>query len=185
MSCLVIDAEEGAVHLAGIGGEVKADGEMAAHLLDGQLGLDAENGADGAGHAEIGDVGGPVFEELFVGGLDVGMGAEDGGDAAVEGIGEAFLLAGGLGVEIDEGDFGKPLGEDGVGGVEGIVEGHIADHESGCEGFGYDPLFIPDGFDRSFAEMTPDEKNAVSHRGRAVRKLAEFLQSREAGHGGK
>ena len=68
---------------------------------------------------------------------------------------------------------------------EGIVEGHIADHESGCEGFGYDPLFIPDGFDRSFAEMTPDEKNAVSHRGRAVRKLAEFLQSREAGRSGK
>lgn len=58
---------------------------------------------------------------------------------------------------------------------EGIVEGCIATEPSGHEGFGYDPLFIPDGFRTSFAEMSPEEKNAVSHRGRAVRKLAEFL----------
>ncbi len=58
---------------------------------------------------------------------------------------------------------------------EGIVEGHIIDHEIGHEGFGYDPLFIPDGFDKTFAQMTAAEKNAVSHRGRAVRKLADFL----------
>ncbi|MBR5849721.1 MAG: non-canonical purine NTP diphosphatase [Alistipes sp.] len=58
---------------------------------------------------------------------------------------------------------------------EGIVEGRIIDHESGSEGFGYDPLFVPDGFDRTFAEMTAEEKNAVSHRGRAVRKLVEYL----------
>ncbi len=58
---------------------------------------------------------------------------------------------------------------------EGTVEGRIATGETGCEGFGYDPLFIPDGFAKSFAEMTADEKNAISHRGRAVRKLAEFL----------
>lgn len=63
---------------------------------------------------------------------------------------------------------------------EGFVEGRIIDHESGAEGFGYDPLFVPDGFDRTFAEMTPDEKNAVSHRGRAVRKLAEFLRGHAA-----
>ncbi|MBP3482736.1 MAG: RdgB/HAM1 family non-canonical purine NTP pyrophosphatase [Alistipes sp.] len=60
---------------------------------------------------------------------------------------------------------------------EGIVEGRIAEAESGAEGFGYDPLFVPDGFDRTFAEMSAEEKNAVSHRGRAVRKLAEFLHS--------
>ena len=59
---------------------------------------------------------------------------------------------------------------------EGIVEGRIIEHESGTEGFGYDPLFVPDGFDKTFAEMTADEKNAVSHRGRAVRRLVEFLQ---------
>ena len=61
---------------------------------------------------------------------------------------------------------------------EGIVEGRIIEREAGHEGFGYDPLFIPDGCDRTFAEMTADEKNAISHRGRAVRQLVEFLRSR-------
>lgn len=60
---------------------------------------------------------------------------------------------------------------------EGVVEGRIVERESGAEGFGYDPLFVPDGCDRTFAEMSPDEKNAVSHRGRAVRKLAAFLRA--------
>lgn len=61
---------------------------------------------------------------------------------------------------------------------EGVVEGRIIEHESGAEGFGYDPLFVPDGCDRTFAQMSPDEKNALSHRGRAVRKLAEFFRGR-------
>ena len=60
---------------------------------------------------------------------------------------------------------------------EGIVEGRILDHETGHEGFGFDPLFVPDGYDRTFAEMTTEEKNAVSHRARAVRKLADYLHS--------
>lgn len=60
---------------------------------------------------------------------------------------------------------------------EGVVEGRIIDHEAGHEGFGFDPLFIPDGCERTFAEMTPAEKNAISHRGRAVRKLAEYLHA--------
>ena len=59
---------------------------------------------------------------------------------------------------------------------EGIVEGCIAEQAAGVEGFGYDPLFIPDGFSKTFAEMTAEEKNAVSHRGRAVRRLVEFLR---------
>ena len=58
---------------------------------------------------------------------------------------------------------------------EGVVEGQIIDRETGHEGFGYDPLFRPDGYDRTFAKMTTEEKNAVSHRARAVRKLAAFL----------
>lgn len=62
---------------------------------------------------------------------------------------------------------------------EGIVEGRIIDHECGSEGFGYDPLFVPDGFDRTFAEMTAEEKNAVSHRGRAVRKLVAYLHEKQ------
>ena len=59
---------------------------------------------------------------------------------------------------------------------EGVVEGRITESEAGCGGFGYDPLFIPDGYDCTFAEMSADEKNAISHRGRAVQKLVEFLK---------
>ena len=58
---------------------------------------------------------------------------------------------------------------------EGIVRGHIACEEHGDGGFGYDPLFVPEGYELSFAEMSADEKNAISHRGRAVRALAAFL----------
>lgn len=61
---------------------------------------------------------------------------------------------------------------------EGVVEGRIIERETGHEGFGYDPLFIPDGYDRTFAQMSAEEKNAVSHRARAVRRLAEFLRER-------
>lgn len=59
--------------------------------------------------------------------------------------------------------------------VDGIVEGHITREGYGTDGFGYDPVFMPDGFDRTFAEMTPDEKNAISHRGRALRNLLAVL----------
>lgn len=60
---------------------------------------------------------------------------------------------------------------------EGIVEGRIIDREQGQEGFGYDPLFVPDGYDRTFAQMTTAEKNEMSHRARAVRKLAAYLKN--------
>ncbi len=58
---------------------------------------------------------------------------------------------------------------------EGIVEGHITCQRSGNEGFGYDPVFVPEGESRTFAEMSDNEKNAISHRGRAMRLLARFL----------
>lgn len=62
---------------------------------------------------------------------------------------------------------------------EGIVRGNITTEEQGEGGFGYDPLFVAEGCEQSFAEMTAEAKNAISHRGRAVRKLAEFLQGLE------
>lgn len=58
---------------------------------------------------------------------------------------------------------------------EGIVNGTISEMPAGNGGFGYDPVFVPEGSDESFAEMSPERKNAMSHRGRAVAKLAEFL----------
>ncbi len=60
---------------------------------------------------------------------------------------------------------------------EGIAEGTIRTEPSGTGGFGYDPIFQPDGFGQTFAEISKSEKNAISHRGKAVRKLVEFLTS--------
>ncbi len=59
---------------------------------------------------------------------------------------------------------------------EGIVRGRIADAPRGNGGFGYDPIFIPEGHATTFAEMNAEDKNAISHRGRAVAKLQAFLQ---------
>lgn len=61
---------------------------------------------------------------------------------------------------------------------EGICEGHIADAPRGSEGFGYDPVFVPEGETRTFAEMSPDEKNAVSHRKKALEKFIAHLRER-------
>lgn len=58
---------------------------------------------------------------------------------------------------------------------EGVVRGEISHEELGDGGFGYDPLFLPEGRAESFAQMSAEDKNAISHRGRAVRALAEFL----------
>lgn len=58
---------------------------------------------------------------------------------------------------------------------EGCVNGHISKTKLGEQGFGYDPIFIPENEDRSFAQMSMDEKGAISHRGKAVKKLINFL----------
>jgi len=60
---------------------------------------------------------------------------------------------------------------------EGRVDGHIAKEKSGQAGFGYDPIFVPDGYSQSFAELGDDIKNQISHRARATKRLAEFLTS--------
>lgn len=59
---------------------------------------------------------------------------------------------------------------------EGRVDGKIATEKSGTEGFGYDPIFIPEGYDKSFAELGEQIKNQISHRARAVQKLAAYLK---------
>lgn len=59
---------------------------------------------------------------------------------------------------------------------EGIVEGKILLQQQGDAGFGYDPIFMPEGYNRSFAEMEAGDKNRISHRGRAVEKLVDYLK---------
>ncbi len=64
-----------------------------------------------------------------------------------------------------------------LGTFEGIVEGQIADRPRGSHGFGYDPIFIPNGFQQTFGQLRPAEKNQLSHRARALKKLRAFLNS--------
>lgn len=60
---------------------------------------------------------------------------------------------------------------------EGIVNGKITTEKYGENGFGYDPVFIPDGYEQTFAQLGTDVKNQISHRARAVNKLCEFLKN--------
>ena len=59
---------------------------------------------------------------------------------------------------------------------EGIVKGHIIEEKRGGAGFGYDPIFVPEGYNQTFAELGNDVKNTISHRARAVEKLCTFLK---------
>jgi XTP/dITP diphosphohydrolase len=60
---------------------------------------------------------------------------------------------------------------------EGIINGAISHEKKGTDGFGYDPIFIPDGYQRSFAEMSLEEKSTISHRAIALKKMIEFLKT--------
>ena len=62
---------------------------------------------------------------------------------------------------------------------DGFVEGSITAERYGKKGFGYDPIFQPDGYDITFADMTADEKNSISHRGRAMQNLLQFLRDQQ------
>lgn len=61
----------------------------------------------------------------------------------------------------------------------GIVNGSIINEKKGDNGFGYDPIFVPDGFDKTFAQMTFEEKNQISHRAKAVMQMIDFLKNNE------
>ena len=67
-------------------------------------------------------------------------------------------------------------GDDGVNLFEGVAEGDIIREKRGGEGFGYDPIFRPEGYDKTFAELGHEIKNKISHRARAVQKLVEYLK---------
>jgi len=68
-----------------------------------------------------------------------------------------------------------------LGTFEGTVEGRIADKARGDAGFGYDPIFVPDGFEQTFGELTTEVKNTISHRGKAIRALALRVRRIEFG----
>lgn len=59
---------------------------------------------------------------------------------------------------------------------EGICNGRITEEKMGTDGFGYDPIFIPDGYDMTFGQLPLEVKNSISHRGKAMRKMVEFLR---------
>ena len=60
--------------------------------------------------------------------------------------------------------------------TEGICPGRLVESPRGTNGFGYDPIFVPDGFSRTYAELTAEEKNTISHRARALAKMQEILR---------
>ncbi|MEQ1584425.1 MAG: RdgB/HAM1 family non-canonical purine NTP pyrophosphatase [Cyclobacteriaceae bacterium] len=68
---------------------------------------------------------------------------------------------------------------EGIRQFEGEVHGKIIDQKRGTEGFGYDPIFLPDGFSKTLAEMTLEKKSAISHRARAFKKLIAYLKGRK------
>ncbi len=72
-------------------------------------------------------------------------------------------------LEVNDGEVTQHL-------FEGIVNGTIIHERKGTEGFGYDPIFQPEGYQQTFAELGMDIKNTISHRARAVKKLAEYLR---------
>lgn len=72
--------------------------------------------------------------------------------------------------------FAAPEGDEVL--AEGVCEGRIGREAAGTGGFGYDPIFIPEGHECTMAQMTAEEKHAISHRGRALRRLAKLLRRR-------
>jgi XTP/dITP diphosphohydrolase len=75
--------------------------------------------------------------------------------------------------------FAAPDGKEVL--AEGVCEGHVARQPAGTGGFGYDPIFVPEGHTCTMAELAAEEKHAISHRGRALRRLARLLRERGGG----
>ena len=137
--------------------------EISCFADDTGLEIEALNGEPGVFSARYSRMGEPVFPELEIAEANIRK-----------------VLAKLKGVEHREARFRTVIAlimEQERYSFEGIVKGRISTEKSGKDGFGYDPVFVPEGYDRSFAEMSLEEKNSISHRALAVKKLIDFLRA--------
>lgn len=118
-----IAADEDSADLRVSLGSFELSGHPGEEAVEDQLRFDADDGVVRAGHADVGNVGGSSGQHAGVGGGDVGVGSEDGGDAPVEIPAEGALLAGGLGVDVEQDDLRGQLADQLVGLAEGVVAG--------------------------------------------------------------
>lgn len=135
------------------------------------LEIDALNGEPGVFSARYSRIGNPVFPEMEVSGGNIRKVLEK-----LEGVQDRrarFRTV--IALILD----GKRYT------FEGVVNGTIIAEARGADGFGYDPVFLPEGRELTFAEMDLAQKNEISHRARAVQKLAGFLASYDQSSGGK
>ena len=151
-----VAGDEGGAHFWVALGGLELAGHSGEEAVEDELGFDADDGIVRAGHAYVGLVGGAVGEDALVGGGDVGVGADDGGDAAVEVPAEGDFFAGGFAVEVEEDDFGSgfalDVAEEFVGFAEGIV---AAGHEDAA-------LEVHDGVSLAGGELALVEAEAGS-----------------------
>ena len=119
------------------------------------------------------------LEVVALGGAPGVLSARYAGEPSNTSNNNALLLRNLTGVEDRRANFTCAIALVDPEGVEHTVVGkcfgRIAEQPSGAEGFGYDPLFIPDGYEKSFAELTAEEKNAISHRGRALAEAVKVV----------
>ncbi len=127
------------------------------------LEIEALNGAPGVYSARYSRIGNPVYPEMEVAAGNIRKVLEN--MDGMENRKASFRTVIALILEDKRYTF------------EGIVEGTIISERRGADGFGYDPIFIPTGYEQTFAEMNLKEKNRISHRARAVEKLVTFLNS--------
>ena len=104
-----VAADQCGAHLGVAGGGFEFAGHAGEEAVEDQVFFDADDAVVGAAHADVGLVGGAAGEDAFVGGGNVGVGAEDGGDAAVEMPAHGDFFAGGFGVEVEEDDLGLSM----------------------------------------------------------------------------
>jgi len=175
VTCGAVATDDGSAHLGIAFGGFELSGHSGEEAPENEFGFDTDDGVVRAGHSDVGLVGGASGEDPSVGGGDVGVGPEYGGYAAVEIPAEGDLFARGLGVEVEEDDFGSDLAKEFVCLAEGIVAGG---HEDAA-------LEIDDGVALSsgeFAFVDAEARGSDGEVGGAEDAAAAFVRVRGDGH---